>query len=325
MIPIYIVSGFLGSGKTSFLNALLSTPAMAGSAVVVNEIGEIGVDHDLIVQAPDQALVLSGGCICCSMRGSAVDKIAQLVEAGPAPIRRVFVETTGVADPLPIIEALASAPALSGRAGFRQLLTVVDGLAGPEMFDRHEAARRQVKVADMLLVSKTDMVGADGRSSLRRAARALNALTPLHDISRGRLPDAVVDILARPDAALIIQAEQTKRPGLHPSERCDPPHDNIQTEALRFPGVLPRHALETWLDELLSCFGGYVLRVKGLFHVTGIGVPVVLQAVRHIVSPPEMLPSWSDDDRDNRVVVIADGIDASLLKDNLAWLASQAA
>jgi G3E family GTPase len=324
MIPLFIISGFLGSGKTTLLNALLASPAMAGSAIVVNEIGEIGIDHDLVVQAEEQALVLSGGCICCSMRGTAVEKITQLIEARPAPIRRILLETTGVADPLPIISALVSAPTLFRRAAFRQLVTVVDGLAGHETLARREVARRQVRLADTLLISKADIASRTERASTLRAARALNALAPIGEIARGRSPDAVISALSRLDTAPFPRANLEHGRDAVAAPGHGHGDDDFHTAAVRFPGELPHQAIEAWLEELLSCFGSYVLRVKGLFRVAGIDAPVVLHAVQHIASAPETLPEWPSEDRHNRVVVIAVGMDASLLEDSLAWLASRA-
>lgn len=323
MIPVVVISGFLGSGKTTVLNRLLANPAMRNSAVVVNEIGEIGIDHDLILEADEDTLLLSGGCLCCAMRGSMVDTLTRLLQSRRAPVERIFLETTGAADPVPVLAALATAPELAGKAAVRLLVTVVDAVLAPPTLDRHEEARRQVALADQLLLTKTDIADGAAQAEATRRARELNPLAPLYVVARGAFTNDFVRSLSdtSDDTPEIRRRE---RIGQFAASEAQHSGGGFITAAVQFPGTLPQDSVEQWLDDLLSCFGGHILRVKGLLDIAGHDGPVVLQGVQHIVSAPQILPDWPGSNRNSRIVIIAQGIDAALLDESLAWLAAQA-
>jgi G3E family GTPase len=303
-IPVAIVTGFLGSGKTTLISRILGNPAFTRTAVIVNEFGEIGLDHELIASSDETLLALTTGCLCCAVRSDLVATLLDLQrrrDAGEIAYDRVLIETSGLADPAPILHALMTDRDLAQRHVIDGIVTVVDALHAETALDRHAEARRQVALADTLLLSKTDV--APVGSSLRQRIAALN-------------PGAVVGTTAdAAPATLFTGTSVGSRFADLPAPRTHNPFataqhsDNIETFTLRRDRPIPALALTLLLEALTEHCGARLLRLKGLVHIEEMpNGPAVIHGVQHVVSPPEFLDHWPSADRTTRIVFIAQGV-----------------
>jgi G3E family GTPase len=304
MIPVAIVTGFLGSGKTTLISRSLRDPAFARTAVIVNEFGEIGLDHELIAGSDETLMALTTGCLCCAVRSDLVATLLDLQrrrEAGEIAYERVLIETSGLADPAPILHALMTDRDIAQHHAIDGMVTMVDALHGEATLDRHPEARRQVALADTLLLSKTDLIAAG--ETLYARLTALN-----HDASpRDARNVAPADLftgtgLATRFAALPAPAAR------NPFARAQHT-DGIETFVLQRDRPIPALALTLLLEALAEHCGARLLRVKGLVDIEEMpGQPAVVHAVQHVVSPPEFLDRWPSGDRTTRMVFIAQGV-----------------
>ena len=326
-IPVTVLTGFLGAGKTTLLNRLLKHPDMAGSAVLINEFGEIGLDHLLVEKLDEDTVLLNAGCLCCTIRGDlqrALRDLALKAEAGH-DIRRVLIETTGLADPAPILQTLMSDPVALRSFRLDGVVTVVDAMLGAATLDAQIEAVKQAAVADRLILSKTDIASADQISEL--AAR-LNALNPGAPIRRVVAGDVAPDFLfgaggfdpARKiaDVADWLAAEATHH---HHHHQHDPNrHDaRIQAFGLTFADPVPWEGLASWLEMLAITRGASILRKKGILNLEGEDRPVVLHGVQHVFYPPERLAEWpAGHDRQSRLVFILRDLDRAEVEEGLA-------
>lgn len=317
-IPVHLLCGFLGAGKTTLLNGLLREPGMAQSGVLVNEIGPVGIDHDLVRGASDDLLLLDGGCLCCQPRGSVADGISRLIAGTEHPPQRLIVETSGTANPVPILEMLAMTPALRERVHLARVLTVVDATSGAETLNRHAEARLQAACADHLAISKVDLARAERqRSRLGPALAGLNAAASRHVLQAGAPPGALVDTLVAAERAPAALSAR-------PLPRAPNPHPQpFETVALEFDGELEAHRVQEWIDEVLDTYGHHLLRLKGLLRLSGSERPAVLQCVRDVVHPIGFAAPEHDRGR-NRLVAIGWDIHPDLLRRALADLAARA-
>lgn len=341
--PVSLLTGFLGSGKTTLLNAWLRDPAMADAAVIVNEFGEIGIDHSLIVSSNDNTIVLSTGCLCCTVRGDLVETLRDLRarrSAGEVPnFSRVLIETTGLADPVPVIQALITFPvAQAYRLG--RVITVVDAVNGLDTLEAHPEAIRQVVVADELIVSKTDLPDAP----LDAVTERLGTLNPGAGISRstGSSPPSAkllegVDIYdsdARPDAVREWLKAERYEGGEHGSDghghgdRAHPHDvnrhsDKIGSFYLVFDEPLHWEHVSAWLDALVMAHANDLLRVKGILNIAGQPQPIVVQAVQRLFHPPARLTAWPDGDRRSRIVFITRGLSRAFVTEVFETLRSR--
>jgi G3E family GTPase len=304
MIPVAIVTGFLGSGKTTLISRILRDRTFARTAVIVNEFGEIGLDHELIASSDETLLALTTGCLCCAVRGDLVATLLDLQrrrEAGVIAYDRVLIETSGLADPAPILHALMTDREIVQHHRIDGIVTVVDALHGEATFDRHAEARRQVALADTLLLSKTDLAEATGQ--LRERLATLNPGAALHT-ARDVAPAAMfagTDVVAR-FAAL------TDPPVRNPFARAQHT-DGIETFVLQRDRPLPALALTLLLEALAEHCGVRLLRLKGLVSIEEMpGQPAVIHGVQHVVSPPEFLDHWPSADQTTRIVFITQGV-----------------
>jgi G3E family GTPase len=304
MIPVAIVTGFLGSGKTTLISRILRDPVFTRTAVIVNEFGEIGLDHELIASSDETLLTLTTGCLCCAVRSDLVATLVDLRrrrDAGEAAYDRALIETSGLADPAPILQALMTDRDVAQDHAIDGIVTVVDVLHGEAALERHAEARRQVALADTLLLSKTDL--AAPTEALRARLGALNpgaALLAARDV----VPDTLLtgtNVAAR-FAAL---PEPSSR---NPFSRA--PHtDGIETFSLRRDRPVPALALTLLLEALAEHCGARLLRLKGLVNIAEMpGQPAVIHGVQHVVSPPEFLDRWPSADHTTRMVFIAQGV-----------------
>jgi G3E family GTPase len=299
--PVVLLTGFLGSGKTTLLSRLLGHPEMGETAVIVNELGEAAIDHHLLRRVDERTVVLGNGCVCCTLRGDLADELRDLLsrrDRGEVPaFGRVVVETTGVADPAPILYTLLGDQVVKHHFELERVVTTVDAQHGL----RGEESVKQAAVADRLVVTKTDLADpAAVERELRRlnpAAEVLEAV--LGDVS----PNELFGGADRDPRDLVFDDAHS--------------HDaDVRAVCLTFEEPLDWTAFGIWLTMLLQARGSDVLRVKGLLNVGAEG-PLVINGVQHVVHPPEHLPAWPDDDRRSRIVFIGSGFTGAELERSL--------
>ncbi len=289
-----MVTGFLGSGKTTLIGRLLRDPSFARTAVIVNEFGEVGLDHALIAGGDETVLALTTGCLCCAVRTDLVATLLDLLArraAGSVGYDRVLVETSGLADPAPILHALMTDPALAGSHAVAGVVTLVDALLGEATLGRHPEARRQVALADRLVLTKTDL--AAPAPALLAALRGLNMLAPL--------------AVGAPDPALLLAP--APRLGAVPAGVAR--HGaGISTFLVERAAPVPALALTLWLQALAEHCGERLLRMKGMVDVAEMpGRPAVIHGVQHVFAEPDWLDRWPDADRRSRVVFIVQALE----------------
>ncbi|CAN5492763.1 MAG: GTP-binding protein [Actinomycetota bacterium] len=298
--PIIVVTGFLGSGKTTLLSKILEDSAMRNTAVLVNEFGEVGLDHHLLRRVDERTVLLGNGCVCCATRGDLVESLVDLLgvrERGEASVERVVVETTGLADPAPILFTIFSDPVLQHRFEVESVVATVDAVNGNLHLDANPEATKQIAAADTVVATKTDMAEANGTRRLISRIVRINPSARVIEASFGDVEAG--DILDR-DAAHAA-----------PDFISPEPHDASETRSVSvtFDGAVDWAAFGAWLSMLLHARGEDILRVKGLLDVGDDG-PVVLDGVQHVIHPPRHLDEWPDDDTRTRIVFIAKGIGA---------------
>jgi G3E family GTPase len=323
-LPVMLLTGFLGSGKTTLLNAWLQTTDLANAAVIVNEFGDIGIDHALIASSSDNTIELSTGCLCCTVRGDLVDTLRELqVKRAKGEVRafdRVVIETTGLADPAPVIQALMTFPVVR-RYRLQQVVTAVDSQLGLSTISQHAESVKQAAVADDIILTKMDLGGAD-LTPLLEQLKALNPGARIHHSLPGKVPQPseliVADIFdpkTKGDKVLEwLNAEAydhgNEAPAIAPHEHHSHHHDvnrhsaDIGSFCLQFPAPLHWEHVANWLDALVLCHGDNLLRVKGILNIVGREKPIVVQAVQRLFHPPFELPRWPNDDRASRIVFI---------------------
>ncbi len=307
-LPVSVLTGFLGSGKTTLLARLLEHPRMGETAVIVNELGEVAIDHHLLRRVDERTVVLGNGCVCCTRRGDLADELRDLLDrrarAEIPPFRRVVVETTGLADPSPILATLVTDPMLRHRVAAGPVVTTVDAVTGPSTRRRQQEWSRQAAAADRLVVTKTDLAAAADVAELRRELRSVNPIADVLLVTFGAVDPRRLFGGHRAVAAV--------------PEGHDHGHaGDLRSFALTFGAPLDWTAFGIWLTMLLHARGQDVLRVKGLLDVGGAG-PVLVNGVQHVIHPPQHLDRWPDGDRRSRIVFIARGIEPGEVEASLA-------
>lgn len=299
--PVTIVTGFLGSGKTTLLGRVLSEPSMSNTAVLVNEFGEVGLDHHLLRRVDERAVLLGNGCVCCTTREDLVEALLGLLDLDQRGeilrLDRVVVETTGLADPAPILHTIFADPVLQHHFSVDLVLTTVDAVNGDLHLDRNPESVKQIAAADKVVVTKTD---AAEPGSVRGIISRLGAINPSARVFVASFGETDVDELFRPDGVVSHTV---------PAVLAGEPHDVGETHSvsLTFDGAVDWTAFGIWLSMLLHARGEDVLRVKGLLDVGEAG-PVVVNGVQHTIHPPEHLDRWPDEDHRSRIVFITKGI-----------------
>jgi len=342
-VPITVLTGFLGTGKTTLLNRLLKHPDLADTAVLINEFGEIGLDHLLVERLDGDTVLLNAGCLCCTVRGDllrTLESLAARIDAGQ-PCRRVVIETTGLADPAPILQTLMVTPVTARRFRLDGVVTLVDAVNGAATLDAQPEAVRQVAVADRLVLTKADIASAEATSALLARLGALNPGAPLRVVTQGEVEPGFLlhagpyDPAARPtEVQSWIDAEAWARHdddnghghGHGDGHHHDPNrHDaRIQAFCLTFDAPIPLAGLASWLEMMVATRGEALLRVKGLLNLQGGDRPVVLHAVQHVFHPTVQLTGWPHgDDRRSRIVFILRDLPRAAVEDSLrAFLAA---
>jgi G3E family GTPase len=305
-LPVALVTGFLGSGKTTLISKLLAHPAMGETAVIVNELGEVGIDHHLLRRVDERTVLLKSGCLCCTLRGDLADELRDLLgrrERGEiTPFRRVVVETTGLADPAPVVYTLLSEPVVKHHYVLESVVTTVDAQHGLP----REESLKQAAAADTLVITKTDLapdsILEEQLARLNPAARVLTA-------SFGEVDPEQLFASQRPAASNSVL--QASKDGLVHE------HGDVRAVTVVLDDAVDWTAFGIWLTMLLQARGSEIFRVKGVVNAGGEG-PVLVNGVQHVVHPPVHFEAWPDDDRRSRLVFIGVGLERESLERSLA-------
>lgn len=325
-LPVSMITGFLGSGKTTVLRHVLRQPGMGDSAVIINEFGEIGLDHLLVERLDGETVVLASGCVCCVLRSDLETTLRSMLgrmRKGEIPaFSRVLVETTGLADPAPVCQMLLNNPLVSHFFRLDSVLATSDAVHGRRQLERQPEAVKQAALADRILVTKTDLAEPGELAALEAALAAVNPSAPRIQVRHGEVdPDLLFGGSGYDPATKSLdvrrwlaapQGEAAPEPHAHADH--DHHHGRIRSLSLAFDAPLPWPAVQAWLAELRHAHGDRLLRVKGLLNLQGTPGPVVVQGVHHVFHPPVELPAWPDQDRRSRLVFITDGLEPEVLE-----------
>jgi G3E family GTPase len=307
-IPVTVMTGFLGAGKTTLIRRFLQSPEGRGTAVIVNEFGAAGIDDALVRDSAEQTVLLGNGCVCCITRSDLQLALRQLLidrERGLVPgFARIVIETSGLADPAPILQTFSTDRALGGEFHIDVLLAVVDAVSGETNLKTAAEARKQVILADRLVISKSDLAGAAEVEFLIRHLQELNPRAAIDVAVAGALAaDRLIAPATAERSSFIAEAEHS---------------DGIASFVLERQKPMQWPAFTRAMETLIALRGGDLLRVKGLLNVAGCQGPVVVQYVQHLAHPPVELQSWPDQNRNSRIVFITRNIAESQVQDLFA-------
>jgi G3E family GTPase len=307
-VPVTVVTGFLGAGKTTLLQRFLTTPQGQGTAVVVNEFGAAGIDDALVRESADETVLLGNGCLCCITRTDLQRALRRMVverERGELPdFKRIVIETSGLADPSPILQTFATDRALGEMFHVEAVVTVVDAVTGLDTLGWSSEARKQAILADRLVITKTDIAGESAADALGARLRALNPGAEILQAVNGELdPTRLTEPASDQRNEFVAEAAHS---------------DGISSFVLTDDKPMPWPAFARAMDTLMAMRGPDLLRVKGFLNVEGCAGPVVVQFVQHLAHPPVELARWPDDNRHSRVVFITKDISERQVRDLLA-------
>ena len=316
-IPVGVITGFLGSGKTTLINRLVKRAEMDRVAVIVNELGEIGVDNDLVETASEQMMLLNSGCLCCTLRSDLQETLRELFikrrNGDIIQFDRVLVETTGIADPAPVMQTLMTDTLLLAQYRLDGVSTLVDSVNAPAQIDEFAEALKQIVVADRLVLTKSDLASEADIAGLQMRLRTLNPRAPMASAVNGEIdPALLIDIGNRSIEADSWLGEEAQASCEHSSAHT---HETaFNTFSLRFDEPLDWQPFSQALDTLTALRGADLLRVKGLVNLRGRSGPTVIQGVQHLFHPPLELATWPSDDHSTRLVFITRGIERTSIE-----------
>ena len=333
LIPVTLLTGFLGSGKTTVLNHVLKQPDMAATAVIINEFGEIGLDHLLVERSSEDVVLLNSGCLCCTVRGDIVDTLTNLFVdrvKGKVPyFTRVAIETTGLADPAPILHTLMTDPIVAARYMLDGVVTTVDAVNGAGTLDKQPEAVKQAAVADRLLLTKTDLADVVARQEIEARLEALNPSATIVPVAQGVVdPARLFNIGFYDPANKSVDVRRWLRDEAFESGHAHHGHeqpdvnrhdDRIRAFCITRERPISWAALSAWLDGLATMRGEDLLRLKAIVALSDRpDQPVVLHGVQHLFHPPVLLPEWPSEDRRTRMVFITRDLPREAIEATLA-------
>ncbi|WP_158045799.1 CobW family GTP-binding protein [Skermanella pratensis] len=341
-LPVSVLTGFLGSGKTTLLSRLVRHPGMANTAVIINEFGEIGLDHLLVTESSENTVLLNSGCLCCTVRGDLIDTMRDLflkrVRGEIPEFDRVVIETTGLADPAPVLHTLMNDPLIAARFRLDGVITTVDAVNGSDQLNRHQESVKQAAVADRIVLTKTDIASPGALADVERRLAALNPAAPLMRAVQGEIePAGLFDAglynptTKSPDVERWLRAEaygDDHGHGDHGHDDHDHGHhehghdhhghdhrdgrahdrnrhdDHISAFCMTIEEPLAWEGFATWIETLITLRGPDLLRIKGILNVRESDTPVVVHGVQHVFHPPVRLEAWPSEDHRSRIVFI---------------------
>ena len=325
--PIIVVSGFLGSGKTTLLRNLLADPRSGEVAVIVNEFGEVGIDHHLVRKTDARTTLLRNGCVCCSMRDDLADALRSLLsqrDRGAIPrFERVVIETTGLADPAPILQTVVADPVIRNHYRVERVVSTIDAPGGMANLETFGEALRQVTAADHIVVTKQDLAAPEAAARLKARLRVINPTALVVDAAFGQIDFGALLVTDRSAAGdlgnlgtlgtlgTLLPLGYTAPAPMHSDS------ERLASRCLVFAEPLNWQMFGIWLTMLLHRHGDRVLRMKGLLNVGSDKGPLLLEGVQHVMHAPRHLRDWPDDDRRSRIVFIARDLDLDRVEDSL--------
>jgi G3E family GTPase len=358
-IQVSLLTGFLGSGKTTLLNRLVKHPDMAETAVLINEFGEIGLDHELVERIDDNTILLNAGCLCCTVQGDLVNALSDLfvkrLRKQVPHFERILIETTGLADPAPIIHTLMTAPIICDRYALDGIVTTVDAVHGENQLDRHIESVKQAAVADRIVLTKSDLAKPEAISALEARLHALNPAAPVFRAVKGGIdPAELFDTGLYDPKTKSVDVERWLRDEAyldreheHGHEHHDHDHDHdhhdhghdhghhhhdvnrhdasIQAFCIVRTEPIDWEALVAWIRILIGQHGEKMLRIKGILNIAGRDKPIAIHGVQHMFHDPAELSDWPTDDRSSKIVFITQDLDRKVIEEKLESLTRQAA
>lgn len=309
-VPVIVLSGFLGSGKTTMLGELLTEGGDQRTAVIINEFGEISIDHLLVREVAETRVVLKNGCICCVIRSDLQSALRDLIDSSDAvPFDRIIIETTGLADPGPIAQTIGADPMLRRQMRLAGILSTVDAVHGASQIDDQPECLQQIAIADRLLLTKAELTESVTIAHLGKKLRKINGEAPI--LRKNELPGGLgnlVEEMTRQSRSVSLMACLAALP-------VD--HAGIESVFIDTDAEIDWTAFSVWLSAFVHCHADRVLRIKGLLTIAGQNAPLALHVVRNHIHPVEHLPEWPDESRNSRIVFIVRNIDSQALKRSL--------
>lgn len=347
-IQVSLLTGFLGSGKTTLLNKLVKHPDMVETAVLINEFGEIGLDHQLVERIDDNTVLLNAGCLCCTVQGELVNALSEMfikrVKKQVPYFRRVLIETTGLADPAPIIHMMMSAPVISNRYALDGIITTVDAINADGQLNKYEESVKQAAVADRIVITKSDLAKPAELDALSERLDTLNPAAPKVFAVMGEIePDQLFDTGLYDPKSKTIDVQRWLRDEAYVKDDHGHDHDDHDHHGHDHDHDVNRHdasiaafcvtrdepidweAFVAWVRILIGQHGEKLLRIKGILNIAGRERPIAVHGVQHMFHDPAELAEWPDDDRRSRIVFITHDLDRSVIEEKLDSLSEQAA
>ena len=325
-IPVTVITGFLGSGKTTLLSSILKKKEMQKTAVIINEFGEIGLDHALIEHTDENIVELQSGCICCTIQGdlnkTLIDLFDKMMNGKVSSFNRILIETTGLANPVPIIHTLMSSIELIRIYSLDGVITVVDSVNGEKTLDLHEESLKQLALAEKIILSKTDIIDKDEIKSLIYRIKEINPVSQIVYSKFGNIPleeifglGAYDPYKKSADVKKWLAAEKYKDKKHHHHHDVNRHNENIRAFSMMSENPVNMIAFSFFRDMITAALGANLLRMKGIINIAGEERPAVIHGVQHIFHPVQWLETWPDNDRRTKLVFITQNIKKEQIED----------